>query len=908
MAIKEIGAALDRVARNTINDNFKSQDGRIDNLVLQAGDAHPELQDAHYSGVKGQTFATVGKRFDAVEQQAITDKTAANSELQAGLALKRDKSVMLTQADMSTASEAHKLTMNHLSQEVKNAMTGTAPVSPNIADGQVTEQKVANNAISYNKLNVTLQKNLQFVGKARLLPSTGQRAMFDYDSTTKALKYLANSEKGAVFTYYTAKGQFTVTLPSEEVVIPMTTASSVRRIFWNLETQNFVVLGFNEQLTFEGVELLEFRTSPFFTESRLISLNGNEDANRITEEVLKIEKPILFDKSALKISIPTMMIETNMRQYNKGGKDIVLSEDGIYYICIVPVGSVLDWVASKSKTGTVVDVIDTTNVRGASTFKRVYCQDEPATQTPVTYSTWGDFLDFKSGKWRLGNGSYGFSNPNGGHAKVDGLIHGHKWWTVTNISRMTPLSVDDSSPLISSAIKVHKDDGVVGFTSLSEFGNDYTVQVRGYKADGSIDTIQDFGWFKVNELKTCMFRTDLFEDADFVLLVGWVKNDELVNATDVPWRGAVVKPIYKSDATTKQIGSAPMIVVDTEATYTTSASFPTRDFGKGVKSFLVELDAKVDVGSAIVHFGGSTAFDLKVTNTNYKQFSYKCAVRSSDNQTLLPKITVPTGTKLTIRNFRITPIYDNAIHLDHLSAQTYAHRGLSMLYPENTIQSMEEAFKRGCSIVELDLFTSTDNKAMFIHDNTIGRTCEDVNTNQNSNTLSEAEYLAYRWGNGFTGLSLETAVKIAKIYNGALLFDVRELKEACFKGQVKEVLDRYNYWDKIYFMAGSVSTLNTWAGWAKSIDRKINVTLLGWSMTSGTIDSFVGMLNTDAVILKDIAVSNDAITTDLCNYAHSKNMRVMTFTVNSLQRTQELFDLGVDILGGDIIVDDNMMI
>lgn len=69
---------------------------------------------------------------------------------------KRDKSVLLTQADLSTSSEAHKLTMNHLSQDVKNAMTGTAPVSPNIADGSITTEKIAHDALSVTMLKEEL--------------------------------------------------------------------------------------------------------------------------------------------------------------------------------------------------------------------------------------------------------------------------------------------------------------------------------------------------------------------------------------------------------------------------------------------------------------------------------------------------------------------------------------------------------------------------------------------------------------------------------------------------------------------------------------------------------------------------------------------------------------------------------
>jgi glycerophosphoryl diester phosphodiesterase len=51
-----------------------------------------------------------------------------------------------------------------------------------------------------------------------------------------------------------------------------------------------------------------------------------------------------------------------------------------------------------------------------------------------------------------------------------------------------------------------------------------------------------------------------------------------------------------------------------------------------------------------------------------------------------------------------------------------AHRGLSSLFPENTMPAFIAALNLGCSMIELDVGITKDNEIVVIHDDTLDRT------------------------------------------------------------------------------------------------------------------------------------------------------------------------------------------
>ncbi len=74
-----------------------------------------------------------------------------------------------------------------------------------------------------------------------------------------------------------------------------------------------------------------------------------------------------------------------------------------------------------------------------------------------------------------------------------------------------------------------------------------------------------------------------------------------------------------------------------------------------------------------------------------------------------------------------------------------AHRGLSSLYPENTLISFKKAVELGVDMIELDVHCTKDRELVVIHDSSINRTT-DGKGKVNQLTLRELrKYSAGRW-------------------------------------------------------------------------------------------------------------------------------------------------------------------
>lgn len=97
------------------------------------------------TGVKSQLAESV---------QLISDletNKATNLELITGLELKRDKATLITTNDIDKSSDANKIHLLDLSEEVQSAMAGTSPVIATVDDGSITKEKYANKSVHYSK-------------------------------------------------------------------------------------------------------------------------------------------------------------------------------------------------------------------------------------------------------------------------------------------------------------------------------------------------------------------------------------------------------------------------------------------------------------------------------------------------------------------------------------------------------------------------------------------------------------------------------------------------------------------------------------------------------------------------------------------------------------------------------------
>ena len=155
--------------------------------------------------------------------------------------------------------------------------------------------------------------------------------------------------------------------------------------------------------------------------------------------------------------------------------------------------------------------------------------------------------------------------------------------------------------------------------------------------------------------------------------------------------------------------------------YSTNTKIGSILIPEGAKGFIVEFRAGVSTGEGSIGFVDNTH---KITIINAGMKSFKMRFNKKDSAIFKGDITAipPSGGVITIQGLKVVPVFEEVAISNHNNSHFYLHRGYSSVYPENTLLAVEEACKRGCSIIEIDTFTSTDNKTLICHDNTLGRT------------------------------------------------------------------------------------------------------------------------------------------------------------------------------------------
>jgi glycerophosphoryl diester phosphodiesterase len=450
---------------------------------------------------------------------------------------------------------------------------------------------------------------------------------------------------------------------------------------------------------------------------------------------------------------------------------------------------------------------------------------------------------------------------------------------------------------------------------------------------------------------------------------------------------ALHEQVLESNKSSEENGGGVTNIVSLRDEFIFNASsgqpkFKSIEVPEGYRAFNVEFTAKVVGDGAYGYFraGGQT---INVNNKTYKRFKFRVNKAENVGMIVTPGLTGGSG-DLYVKDVKIVPLREDIQVLPHTNNRFYMHRGYSTVYPENSLLAAEEACKRGCSMIELDLFSSTDNKPLFVHDDTIGRTDRNrptitlsdssiftvtannkititgsniaefkvndklvindngkdktakvtgvsgsivtvditnltgpinsiVNHRRYINTFTEAEFLTCDVGtNKYPeeyNARFDDYLNVLSRYNASFIMDIRSLTEACFKEGMAPLMDRFKYWDNVYFMH-SVAAMDSYDKWAGDLGRKIRTAAILW--TAG--DALINEINTYGAkeypntISKDVVLNSPNVTQEAIDLAHSYGMRVMVFTINTVNSAQQLFRMGVDICASDCLSDDNCIL
>lgn len=233
-----------------------------------------------------------------------------------------------------------------------------------------------------------------------------------------------------------------------------------------------------------------------------------------------------------------------------------------------------------------------------------------------------------------------------------------------------------------------------------------------------------------------------------------------------------------------------------------------------------------------------------------------------------------------------------------------AHRGYSMIAPENTLAAFKLAKVAHADLVELDYYVSKDGVAMVFHDKTLDRTSNAIAawgkeglkvSDVTANALQKLDVGAW-FSDHFTGErmpTLEESLDVIQADGGMTLIERKEgsaeqlAKLLASRSLLNQLVVQAFDWqflkelnvllpDQVLGALGPVREHNGRA--IPSAERALSSYWIDEVLKSGV-----------KVIGWNRQVSAEAVA-----YAHSKGLKVFVYTINDIELATSLIEMGVD--------------
>jgi glycerophosphoryl diester phosphodiesterase len=214
-----------------------------------------------------------------------------------------------------------------------------------------------------------------------------------------------------------------------------------------------------------------------------------------------------------------------------------------------------------------------------------------------------------------------------------------------------------------------------------------------------------------------------------------------------------------------------------------------------------------------------------------------------------------------------------------------AHRGASGTFPENTVSAFRAAIDAGADMCELDVQLSRDGAVVVIHDETVERTT-DGKGEVAELTLEELKRLdagAKFKGGSFKDARIPTLEEVFAVTSGKCGLNI-ELKAGGLEHRVAQIMQARNALDDSMVSSFEWDSLKK----IQQLHFNIRIALLA--------DEKPVELMMNAVAMRAYAINPrwDMVTADLCKAAHSRGLKLYTWTVDADARMRALIECGVD--------------
>ena len=230
--------------------------------------------------------------------------------------------------------------------------------------------------------------------------------------------------------------------------------------------------------------------------------------------------------------------------------------------------------------------------------------------------------------------------------------------------------------------------------------------------------------------------------------------------------------------------------------------------------------------------------------------------------------------------------------------QIFAHRGFSLLYPENTMTAFRKALEAKADGIELDARLTADGQIVIMHDATVDRT---TNGRGKVRALSLAEIrnldAGIKKGVVFEKERVPMLEEVFEELGGKILLNVElcnydEGDERTLANAAAELVEKYDLTDSVILSSFRFNNL----AYVKDNNPGISCALLAGKGLSGFI----------ARNLLNHSVSVDAlhpyytdVSPSLVHREQQCGRKVRAYTINDQKEIRSLYEMGVDAIFTD---------
>ena len=226
------------------------------------------------------------------------------------------------------------------------------------------------------------------------------------------------------------------------------------------------------------------------------------------------------------------------------------------------------------------------------------------------------------------------------------------------------------------------------------------------------------------------------------------------------------------------------------------------------------------------------------------------------------------------------------------SIKYIGHKGYSDIAPENTLPSFEKCGIYGFWGCECDLRETSDGKFVIIHDSTIDRTMNGTG-NVCDFTLAQLRDYNIDYGNNISKYNnikiptLEEYLLVCKKYGMKPIIEVKSLNSDNSYENLINQFKKYYDENEYFLMSDNETILRK----LREINKNISLGFL-CNLNKSSIDWYPQLLGEKLTICSHYGV----VTKELVEYAHTKGVKVLVWTVDDVSVLNNMVYYGVDYI------------